>query len=234
MRRFFDIDFRLPALDREQFVGNLLETTQLKSILANVESQAELRAVKALLEAFLGSPELSLRRVQQATYRLRLMFVLLSTDSALYALTAVIAIVLRTVDFAVYQRFIGGTATDEEVAHVVFRLPETASLRRGSHGMLIESYIILGLLPMTAAYGDYERGLTQMESPLLQQYRKLQEVGIPDNADTKRAGHLLQYLQERWQKAMFALEFEQTYREFLESIQRLELLSPEQGENSST
>ena len=142
LRRFFDLDFQLPKPSRKQkFVQDVLETTRLDSILANVESQAELPAAKALLEAFLGSPELSLRQVQQATYRLGLMFVLLPAGTALFALAAVIAIVLRTFNFAVYQRFIDGQATDEEVADTVFKLAGTKSLRQNKDGEVIEAHI---------------------------------------------------------------------------------------------
>ena len=234
LRRFFDLDFQLPESDREQFVGNLLEATRLTAILDDVEYQAELPAAKALLEAFLGSPALSLRQVQQAAHRLGLVLTLLPTDDALLAITAVIAIVLRTTDFAVYQHFIGGTATDEEVANVVFRWPETASLRRGDHGMLIERHIILGLHSRKAEYEDYDRGFSELNSPLLKQYRELQTTGTTDNADVKHAHKLLEYMQNYWQRHMYTLNGVQLRRTFLASIERLELLSPEQGENSGT
>ena len=223
LRRFFDLDFQLPKPSREQFVRDLLETTRLNSILANVEPQAELPAAKALLEAFLGSPELSMRQVQQAAHRLGLVWALLPTDDALLDITAVIVIVLRTADFAVYQHFIGGTATDEEVANVVFRFPETASLRRGSHGMLIERHIILGLISMKADYGDFERGFSGLNSPLLHQYREL--TGTTDN--TEHARNLLEYMQTYWQENHYALGAARLRQAFFVSIGRLELLSPE-------
>ena len=187
LRRFFDLDFQLPKPSREQFVQDLLKTTKLTSILDTRESWEEQQVVKDLLEAFLGTPALSLRRVQQASHRLGLVLALLPTDDALLVITAVIAIVLRTVNFAVYRRFVAGEATDKEVANVVFGLQGKASWRRGGHGMLIERHIILGLLSMK---DGYDRGFSELNSPLLEQYRELQTTGTTDNTDVKHAHRL--------------------------------------------
>ena len=230
LRRFFDLDFRLPAPDREQFVGNLLETTQLDSILANVESQAELPAAKALLEAFLGSPELSLRQVQQATYRLGLVLALLPTGTALFALAAVIAIVLRTFNFAVYQRFMDGQATDEEVADTVFKLAGTKSLRQDEEGVVIEAHIILSMLSTTPEYRNSNRDFLEAESPLLQRYRgilasKKPEDGFSD-ADWKHASNLLESLAHSWYVERRKSHFREI-ADFRRTMERLELLSPD-------
>ncbi len=83
LRRFFDLDFQLPKPGREQFVQELLETTKLTSILDTRESQEERRAATLLLAAFLGSPEHSLRDVQQAVHRLGLVLALLPADAHL-------------------------------------------------------------------------------------------------------------------------------------------------------
>ena len=114
LRRFFDLDFQLPKPSRDQFVQELLNTTKLTSILDTRENQEERQTVKALLEAFLGSPELSLRRVQQAVHRLGLVLDLLPTNAALLAFTAVVAIVLRTVDMVVYRLFVDDEVTDKQ------------------------------------------------------------------------------------------------------------------------
>ena len=76
-------------------------------------------------------------------------------------MTAVVAIVLRTVNFAVYQRFVTGEATDEEVADEVFRLPGLKSLRSETLGWGIQSRIILGLLAAKAKAEDYHQGFSE-------------------------------------------------------------------------
>ena len=232
LRRFFDLDFQLPKPGREQFVQELLETTKLTSILDTRESQGERRAATALLAAFLGSPEHSLRDVQQAVHRLGLVLALLPADTALLAVTAVVAIVLRTVDLAVYRNFVVGEATDEEVVDKVFGLQGTAPLRSESQGWWIQSRIILGLLATKAKEEDYHQGFSEQRSPLLDQWRELEQAGTPNSPDVLQVKFHLPRMQQQW-KAMQSRDPNRQIQTFLESIRRLELLSPELGENGS-
>ena len=229
LRRFFDLDFRLPEPGREQFVQELLDTTGLTSILKDGESLDELQTATALLTAFLGSSELSLRDVQQAVHRLELVMALLPADAALLAVTAVVAIVLRTVDLAVYRRFVDGAATDEEVAEVVFRWEGPKSLRLANLGWQIQRRIILGLLAAKAKEGDYYQDFSEQRSPLLDQWRALVQAGPPDDADVKLAGFHLTHMQRQWDEVKWQ-DPNRQIQTFLDSIRRLELLSPELGE----
>ncbi len=230
LRRFFDLDFQLPKPGREQFVQELLETTKLTSILDTRESQEERRAATLLLAAFLGSPEHSLRDVQQAVHRLGLVLALLPANTALLAVTAVVAIVLRTVDLAVYQRFVVGEATDEEVVDKVFGLQGTAPLRSESHGWWIQRRIILGLLAVKAEEEVYYQGFSELRSPLLDQWRELEQAGTPNSTDGIHVEFQLTQMQEQWD-AMKGQHPNRQIQTFLESIRRLELLSPELGDD---
>ena len=224
LRRFFDIDFQLPEPDRGKFVENLLEATHLAEWPSNRESRAldeEREAAASLLKIFLGSPSLSLRRVQQAAHRFGLVLALLPDDSALLAVTAVISIVVRTVDFKVYQHFMSGQATDEEIADVVFRLRNPESWHQSRQGWLIESYIILGRLLISSEYRAGERELSKINSPLLQKYRK-------SRSKLSHEDQLLTYLESLWREIeMSGRNSEVIYKTFLQSIQKLELLSPD-------
>ena len=230
LRRFFDLDFQLPEPNRARFVEDLLETTQLATVLDNSEKGAELPAAKALLKAFLGSPELSLRQVQQATYRLGLVWALLPTGSALYALAAVIAIVLRTFNFAVYQRFMVGQATDEAVADTVFQLAGTKSLRQDEEGMVIEAHIILSMLSTTREYRDRNRDFPEADSPLLQRYREIEKSETAEDghldADWIHADYLLRSLAFSWKDERHNNRY-QEIADFRRTLERLELLSPD-------
>ena len=230
--RFFDLDFQLPKPGREQFIQELLETTKLTSILDTRESQDERQTARTLLEAFLGSPELSLRDVQQAVHRLGLVLLLLPADTALLAVTAVVAIVLRTVDLEVYRRFVAGEATDEEVVDKVFGLQGTAPLRSEHLGWSLQSRIILGLLAMKDTDNVYDRDFSEQRSPLLDQWRELVNAGPPDNADVKRVGMFLAWIQTRWVERHWSGHMGRI-QAFLDSTRRLELLSPELGEDES-
>ena len=229
LRRFFDLDFRLPESSRGQFVQDLLTTTQLATILdpRRGPGQDEVKTARALLDAFLGSPDLSLRDVQQAVHRLGLVLTLLPDDAVLLAVTAVVAIVLRTADFEVYQRFVAGEATDEEVANEVFRLQGPKSLRSADIGWQIQSRIILGLLATKAKEGNFHQDFSEQKSPLLDLWRELEQAGTPDNADVRRVGFYLTYMQQAWD----GIQWQGQVQTFLDSIRRLELLSPELGED---
>ena len=232
LRRFFDLDFQLPKPGREQFVQELLETSGLTSILDTRESPDERQTARTLLEAFLGSPELGLRDVQQAVHRLGLVLLLLPADTALLAVTAVVAIVLRTVDMAVYRRFVDRVATDKEVVDVVFRLQGIATLRSEHLGWSLQSRIILGLLAMKDIDNVYDRNFSEQRSPLLDQWRELVNDGPPDNADVKHVGMLLEWIQARWVERHMPGHMRQV-QTFLDSTRRLELLSPELGDDGS-
>jgi hypothetical protein len=202
LRRFFDLDFQLPEPGREQFVQELLETTELASILDTRESQDERQTARALLEAFLGSPELGLRDVQQAVHRLGLVMALLPANTALLAFTAVIAIIVRTVDFEVYRRFVAGEATDEEVVDAVFELEGTKPLRSETLGWGIQNRIILGLLE-TIAKGDYYQDFSFLQSsllPLLDKWWEWRDSGARDDADVRKAMMYLERIQRYWEE----------------------------------
>ena len=232
LRRFFDLDFQLPKARREQFVQELLNTTKVTSILDTRENQEERQAATKLLTAFLCSPELSLRDVQQAVHRLGLVLLLLPVDATLLAVTAVIAIVLRTVDMKVYRRLVDGVSTDDEVAEVVFGLQGTAPLLSEIFGWWIQSRIILGLLAMKDIAIVYDQDFSEQRSPLLDQWRELVNAGPPDNADVKRVGMLLEWMEARWAEYRRQEHMRQV-QTFLDSIRRLELLAPELRGNGS-
>ena len=232
LRRFFDLDFQLPEPSREQFVQDLLTKTRLATILdprIGPDHLDEVKTARALLDAFIGSSDLSLRRVQQAVHRLGTVLDLLPSDAAPLALYAVIAIVLRTVDFAVYQRFVAGEVPAEEVAEVVFRWEGSKSLRLDDHGIRIESHIILSSLDTEIDPEARGQDFSELKSPLLNRYRELKELGPPNDADVKHAESILRCTQLLRQTTW--LDSAPLRQTFLASIRRLELRSPELGED---
>ena len=228
LRRFFDLDFQLPKPDRKPFVEELLRTTKLTSTLVDRE------APKVLLETFLGSPRYSLRDVQQVVHRLGMVLALLPTDADPLALYAVIAIVLRTVDPDVYQRFVDGEATDKEVADAVFGPRGAASLRsdgRG-YGRWLESEIILGILAMRAQPADFDQSKpAEGASPLLDQYRLLSQGATVQGDDVQHAKAVAERVDTQW--SIRAFDLMEKSQAFIEAARQLELLSPELGEDGS-
>ena len=172
LRRFFDIDFRLPEAERTAFIDAKLSEiwidTHYRPKQAVLSSSGRGDASQ-LLHDFFGSSGLSLRTVGQALHRLGLMLTSSPNDRAFSVLTATFAIILRTFEPDLYYRFACNKATDEEVAVAVFGRLET-DYRYSNIGRTLELQILLA-----AAEEQLVRGLelNEIESPLLLKYRKL-------------------------------------------------------------
>ena len=224
LHRFFDLDFQLPKPGRQQFVDALLNTTGLASIL---ESQGldEPDYAMRFLKAFLASPELSLREVQQATHRLALTMKLLPDGTPLLPIAAVVGVALRTANFEVYQQFVNMEATDGAVADAVFGLHGTGPTRSKDLGAQIETHIIM----MFLARNQQDLGLdfANVDSPLLARYRE----AAAKSDDTWYADQILERVQVRWEHII--REFPRQLLELGETIVRLELLAPQLGEEWS-
>ena len=129
----------------------------------------------------------------------------------------------------VYQKFVAGEASDDEVMAVVFRL-QTAPLRSDDQLWEIESRIILGSLTMKPK--NRGQDFSELRSPLLNQYRSWKNAERPGNELVTNAIVYLARLQDRWE-VMNRPDFNWRSHMFLETIRRLELLSPELGEDRS-
>ena len=123
LRQFFDVDFRLPDPERKAFINAMLDAIQIDDYFGRTNDQSARRdfeTVRDLLQGFFRSPDLSLRRIAQAIYRLGLVFASLRSDQRSFALTAVVALIVRTIDSDLYHRFVRGEVSDLEVMDKVF------------------------------------------------------------------------------------------------------------------
>ena len=228
LRRFFDLDFQLPKPGREQFVDKLLNTTGLASILKS-QGHDESDYAMRFLKAFLGSSDRSLREIQQAAHRLALTMKLLPDGTPLLPIAAVVGIALRTADFEVYQQFVNFEATDEAVADAVFGLRGTDPTRSKELGARIETHIIM----MFLARNQQDLGLAfaDVNSPLLTHYREVKNASPSDSDASWYASQILEHVQVGWEQIM--PEFPRLLQEMIATIVRLELLSPEMGDDGS-
>ena len=190
LRRFFDIDFRLPEAERAAFIDAKLAEIQVDvyyrpdQIVLNSSGRGD---ASQLLHDFFGSPDLSLRTVGQALHRLGLILTSSPDDRMFSALTATFAIILRTSEPDLYYRLAHNEATDEEVAVTLFA--RMAPEYRYSHiGRNLEREIL-----MAAAEKQAVRGvrLDKTDSPLLLKYRELSEKnkssGVESDPETDHA-----------------------------------------------
>ena len=105
LRRFLDVDFRLPALERKRFIETSIEELRFEEFfdrLKDKSAKEEYLSVKGLLTTFLDSPNLSLRNIEQALHRLSLLFASLGNGSRTLILSATVALLIRTIDINLY------------------------------------------------------------------------------------------------------------------------------------
>ena len=175
LKRFFDLDFRLPAPSRRAFIGASLASIEIDEYFSRTQdwdAQREAGSIRSLLEHFLGTPLLSIRTIGQAIRRLGLVLASLPSDRAMFGLATTVVIIIRTVDLDLYYRFIRGEASDKEVVDSIFRSTENNHLRETSIysniGPLFEKLVIQGCREMSKLHGGGSD--VQITSPLREHY----------------------------------------------------------------
>ena len=225
LRRFFDVDFRLPEPEREAFINALLEATQINDYFERTPddrfTRQDAATVRTLLQGFFGGPELSLRRIAQALHRLGLVCASVPSDYYTFAPAAVVALILRTIDADLYHRFVRGAASDLEVVDRMFDRPEVAHLQREPAGRLFETAIIL-------AAGEMSDRVIPLDSPtastslLLQRYQELVSAevspGAAQSPERTHAEKVIGMVENTVPTTLVGFGFKH-------AVQRLELLS---------
>ena len=220
LRRFFDIDFQLPAPnDREKFVTSLLNAIRIDQYFERTQDQqgqAEADNARKLLQVFFAKSDLSLRKIEQAIHRLGLVLASLRSDRQSFAIVVVVALILRTINSDLFFQFIRGEVSDQDVADELFNRPWAKELRQAHAGQLAEAVIIAGSDDLN------------IESKLWQKYNALIEQGndgdaTPNQEDQRHAHGVIN----------IARHFLQSYVRhgrgigFTQSVLRLDLLSPD-------
>ena len=230
LRRFFDVDFRLPEVDRIKFIDTMLDGRNLdkhfgealpRNVVLQNASAAKQEGVLArnLLRVFFSTPDLSLRRIVQAIHHLGLVFATASQNQRGFPIAAVVAVILRTVDRDIYHRFCRGEITDMEVVDLVFGRTEAKPIRGQHEGKVFEAAVI------GAAYELNERDSMEWSpslSPLWQRYAALSNApdatGGRSDSEIRRASEVIYWVEE----------FARVYRGnlgFRYSVERLELMA---------
>lgn len=234
LRRFFDIDFRLPDPERGIFIKARLRDIKLSDYFDSTKdknARPTLETVENMLLIFFGLPKLSLRNVSQALHRLGLVFASLRKDRKSFAIAAVVALIFRTIDPDLYKKFIQGGISDQKVIDSVFEQLGANNLLGKDERIIFEGVIILGNQEKTIS----NMGLNdRIDSPLLQSYQKFLEgiekpENMPDNLLRSHAQYVVDYvnINRRAHKTL------QEGFGWQHSIKRLELISPSLvGENT--
>lgn len=217
LRRIIDLDFLLPQPRRDQFIAAILSDEQLKD-----SPQWDL--VRNLLSAFLGSPELSLRTIAQAMRRLQLVYAALPKERSALGLAAALAVILRTLDLSLYQRFIRGEASDivvvDSLASYIANDPSQPNLW---DRVVFEGTVLLAAREIGFNGGRSVASSKQHQSELNAKYSEIireANAGVDiEEATVQRAVDVVNWSQSMAQRsAPHGIGF-------LEAVDRLELIS---------
>lgn len=225
LRRFFDIDYRLPEPDRTNFINATLSATGFTKYFsqAKVFPQEDLVQGMDLLQQFFSRSHLSLRHMAQAIHRLGIMFASLPRTSETFVLTLFSLLIVRTIDTDLYYQFIRGEITDEDVANSIFGTEGLEALRSTHTGRRFEAVLIVAGQEIDFMHS--KSSYTSHESPLHQRYNEA--VAQPSKVGTEELKHAESVLDTVEQlrlglfnRGVMGVGVEAT-------IQRIELLSPE-------
>ena len=186
-------------------------------------SREDYSLVYNMLIKFFGIPKLNLRQVAQAIHRTGLVLASLSGNERTFALGAVVAIVLRTLDAELYRDFALGGKTDLDIIDSLFgHIGEDLFLDEYDR-IIFEATIILGHLEIS---GVDVRGSKNFSSPLLNRYHKAIDREVSDGV----AGAGDRYLNHAKEVTNAVRNDSTGYLRarvgFKHSVRRIELLSP--------
>ena len=228
LRRFFDIDFRLPAPDRKVFIHNMLESVGVNKFFAGTSDRTAKdysALISETLALFLGQSNLSLRSVGQTIHRFGLVLSSLTSHERTYLRTLTVLAIFRAIDLSVYRRFIDGETTAEQAINYLFGLTNYAGLRYTESGLLVQAVIIAA--SVNPSIVRMRPDDMQRDAPLLSSYRQI--------LDEYEAGNTVNQLERRTAEQIVTLVggfhgpnlTPDKLLGYDESVSRLELLSPD-------
>ena len=187
LHRFFDVDLRLPDPERELFINATLDSMQIDDYLNRTkdrQARGYENIVRKLLTGFFGARDLSLRQIAQAIHRLGLIFASLRNDQRWFFPTAVVVLILRTLDLDVYRRFLRGQISDLEVVESVFARVGGLTLQRTHEGRVFEAIIITGhrdIAKVDSFNSDFVSPLEEKYNKVVETYQDQYNVHRPDS-----------------------------------------------------
>lgn len=221
LRRFFDLDFRLPEPERERFISAMLRRVKVDEYFNRTKdkrAQGDYETVQKWLQVFFGTSDMSLRQIAQAIHRFGLVLYSLCNNQRAFTLPTVVILILRTINSNLYHQFFHGGASDLDIVDAIFSRPEAKSLQKGEMGQVLEALIIvMGQKVSNTVRGGFE----DLDSPLFQRYRKLiEEKKYDEREQYGHAEKVIDIAQEYWNAPVL-----DSWYEFFHSVERIELLS---------
>ena len=223
LRRFFDVDFRLPDPERAAFIDAMLGAIQINKYIERTKDQSakeDAGVFKTLLHGFFAAPDLSLRRIEQAIHRLGLVFASLRDDRFSFLIGTTVLLIVRTIEPEIYHQFVNGKVSDLEVIQKVLVHYDAEALQENRGKAWFEASIIAG-----ASEGfTIHHQRTPNSSSLLQQYKDTLVDKSEDSssaADRKHAQDVVELVEFFGKQQVY----NRSSLGFRNAVRRLELLS---------
>ena len=232
LRRFIDIDYRLPEPDRPAFIENTMNSLGFSNYVQRSGdnlSAEEYADAKKLLVAFLGSSQLSLRSIGQALHHFGLLYASLRSDRHTLGIAAAVALIMRALDSAMYRQFLSGVVQDADVADQIFEIPGIQRLRLENEGHIFEAAVIVaGFQVRNPRFGSRPAE----ESVLWSRHKKILEA--EPNAGYGTPGYYSFRVDEFVTWLQRNNDFRSRLFHFNDAVQRLELLSNDLVQSTET
>ena len=226
LRRFFDIDFRLPDAERRPFVEAALKATGIDDYFQGRSEYSNYDTVRDWLAAFFDAFNVSLRTIAQAVHHLGLVFASLRQDRRLHTEAVTLALILRTIDPDIYRRFTRGELEDREAVEFLLS-GRLASIEGTKH--YLEAVIIVAAMEVRNPAWHYP---CPAPSPHFGGYKETVERARKDGDDSETVRYkdlvvnVVNSLTTSRLQGGSGLGFN-------ESVRRLELTSPSLNDSDS-
>ena len=122
LRRFFDLEIALPSPSRDHFIDTILEKNGVAEILNEAKSrddEIDIEVATCILKYYFNNSNISLRTIEQALHHLSLVVSLLPPNRDIYIISAIVVLVLRTINFDMYYKFINKKVSDLDVMNAI-------------------------------------------------------------------------------------------------------------------
>ena len=228
LRRFFDIDFRLPAPDRENFIRNTLTLTGVNEFLETYPEKFPYgEAGLITLATFLSNSRLTLRDIGQTLHRLAAVLLSLPKSEPVFFHSLTVLTVLDGLNPSLYRQLIDKNITANDFVDSFFQDPFLSEKRRSLGGLLVESVIIASEMSASDFGLNSDVEERKAKYPLYSHYADIRESahsqGGHDTEEESHAGRIC------YSVAMFHPSDSNKSEPlgFEETVQRFELLSPD-------
>jgi len=235
LRRFFDIDFKLPYQKSGKFIEKLLGKENIeryfdsKKISEMNRTGLDLIHIKNILKSFFGASDLSLRQISHSIHRLGFIFASLRDNEEPFIITVIVALIFRTFEAELYHKFYQGKISDAQVINVIssHSVVQDIQDKKEWHtfvAILILSYCEIKHAPLSDDLSNYSN-----YSPLMMQYTSPVTNDKTSDENT-RARKILEEVKKLLNQAKSHKKKSPNYSlkkfiGFRESVDRIEMLS---------